>query len=102
MVIILNNENFKEEVLNYSGTVLVDMYAEWCGPCQIMAPMVEALSEEGLSNAKFGKVNIDDFPELAGQFGVEVIPTLLIIKNGQETNRFVGVTDIDELRKALQ
>ena len=100
MVIVLNNENFEQEILNYDGTCLVDMYADWCEPCQMMAPVVEGLSEE-LTNVKFGKVNIDDYPELAGNFGVEVIPTLLVIKNGEEIKRFVGITDINEMREAL-
>ena len=102
MVINLTNENFETEIKNFEGTCLVDMYADWCGPCQMMAPIVESLSEEELPNVKFGKVNIDDYPELAAEFGVEVIPTLLVIKGGQEVNRIVGVTDINELREALR
>ena len=102
MVINLTSENFETEIKNFEGTCLVDMYADWCEPCQMMAPIVESLSEEGLPNVKFGKVNIDDYPELAAEFGVEVIPTLLVIKGGQEVNRIVGVTDINELREALR
>ena len=85
----INKENFKEEVLNSEKKVLLDFWAPWCGPCRMVVPLVEEIAQER-SDIKVGKVNIDEQPELANQFGVMTIPTLIVFENGQEVERSVG------------
>ena len=101
MVVNLSDNNFEEEVLNFDGKVLIDMFAQWCEPCQVMSPLVDELAEENLPNVKVCKVDIDENMELATKFNVVSIPTFLIIKNGEVEKMFVGITDIDEIKKAL-
>lgn len=101
MVTKLNNDNFEQEVLKASETVLVDMFAEWCEPCQVMSPLIDELAEENLPNVKVGKLDIDESGEIAIKYGVMSIPTFLVFKNGQVVRSFVGVTDIDEIKQAV-
>jgi len=91
---------FEEEVLNFEGTVLVDFWASWCGPCRMLAPVIEelALSE---TDKKFCKVNVDDEEELAAKFGIMSIPTVIIFKNGKEAAKSVGLRPKQELLKML-
>ncbi len=91
--------NFAETVS--SGVTLVDFWAEWCGPCRLIAPVIEELADQYAGKAKVGKVNVDHESDLSQQFGVSSIPTLLVMKDGQEVSRFVGVTQKDQLVKAL-
>ena len=100
-VIELTNENFDEEVLKSDKTVLVDMYATWCGPCKMQAPIIEKIAEEQADKIKVAKIDIDLSPEIAIKYGVMSIPTLLIIKNGEVTKQFVGLTDKKEIEEAL-
>ena len=100
-VINLTTENFEEEVLNAKEPVLVDFWATWCGPCQTMGPVVDELAQE-FTDVKVGKVNVDEQMDLARQFRVVSIPTLIIFKNGQEVQRMVGVTSKEELKDALK
>ena len=100
-VIELTNENFDEEVLKSDKTVLVDMYATWCGPCKMQAPIIEKIAEEQADTIKVAKIDIDLSPEIAIKYGVMSIPTLLIIKNGEVTKQFVGLTDKKEIEEAL-
>ena len=88
-IIKLNSENFENEVLNYEGKVLIDFYADWCGPCRMVAPLVEQIANECPQYA-VGKVNVDNCPEISQQFGVMSIPTLVVLKGGEEVNRAVG------------
>lgn len=97
MELNLSLENFKEEVLNASEPVLVDFYADWCGPCKMMASVVEELAGKLQGKAKVGKINVDENQDLAMEYNVMSIPTLIIFKNGKETKRFVGVRDKNEL-----
>ena len=86
----ITKNNFQEEVMNSEKPVLVDFWASWCGPCRMVIAVVEQIAEEN-SDIKVVKVNVDDEQELAAQFGVMTIPTLMVVKNGEITNRSVGV-----------
>ena len=88
-VITVTSENFESEVLNSEKPVLVDFWASWCGPCRILSPIVDEISEE-VQTIKIGKVNVDEQQDLAGKFGVMSIPTLILFKNGQPVNKSVG------------
>lgn len=97
MELKLNSENFESEVLNANEKVLVDFYADWCGPCKMMAPVIEELAEELQGKAKVGKINVDESTDIATQYDVMSIPTIIIFKNGKEVKRFIGVRDKQEL-----
>ena len=90
-IIDLTKENFQAEVTKSDKPVLVDFWAVWCGPCQMMAPILHELETE-MPDVQIGKVNVDEQMDLARQFRVVSIPTLIIFKNGQEVQRMVGVT----------
>ena len=85
----LNKNNFDEFVLNSDKPVLLDFWASWCGPCRMVSPLIEEIADER-TDIRVGKVNVDGNPELASRFGVMSIPTLVVVKNGQITNRSVG------------
>ena len=88
-VININKNNFQNEVLNSEKPVLLDFWAPWCGPCRMVTPIVDEIAAER-GDIKVGKVNVDEQPELAGQFGVMSIPTLVVIKGGKVVNQMVG------------
>lgn len=102
MELELSLENFKEEVLNSEKPVLVDFYADWCGPCKMMAPIVEELARELDGKAKVGKINVDENSDIAVEYNVMSIPTLIIFKNGKEEKRLVGLRDKEELLNLLK
>lgn len=85
----ITKENFETEVLKSEKPVLVDFWASWCGPCKMLLPIVEEVADE-VTNAKVCKINVDEQPELAAQFGVMTIPTLILFKNGEIANKSVG------------
>lgn len=95
-VLKINKENFETEVLNAQGTVLVDFFADWCGPCKMLSPVIDEIAEEH-TELKVCKVNVDDEPELASRYGVMSIPTLVVIRNGKEVNKSVGVISKEEI-----
>lgn len=101
MVKVLNEENFEAEVMGEGKAALVDFYADWCGPCKMMAPVVEELSEEYKEKAVFGKVNVDENPSLAQKYGVMSIPTFVILKDGQVAGKAMGAIDKKELEEKL-
>ena len=94
--------NFEQEVTKSSVPVLVDMWAAWCGPCRIIAPVVEELAGKYQGKMKMGKLNVDDYPALAGQFRIMNIPTLLLFKGGSEVDRIVGVVPKEELTRRIE
>lgn len=100
-IIDLTKENFQAEITKSDKPLLVDFWAVWCGPCQMMAPILHELETE-MPDVQIGKVNVDEQMDLARQFRVVSIPTLIIFKNGQEVQRMVGVTSKEELKDALK
>ncbi len=95
----INEGNFEEEVLNSQTTTIIDFYADWCGPCKMMSPIIDEISED--KSLTVGKVNVDENTELAIKYDVMSIPTILIFKNGELVNRFVGVHDKNEILNSL-
>ncbi len=94
-------DNFNDEVMNSNIPVLVDFYADWCGPCQMMMPIVEEIAEKYAGKVKVGKVNTDEQPELAGKFGVMSIPSFFFIKNGKVVSSAIGVRNKENLSAKL-
>jgi len=99
----INQQNFKEEVVNFKGIVLADFYADWCGPCQILSPLLEELSKklDQETGLKFVKINVDQEQSLAEQFGIMSIPTVIIFKNGRVVNQQVGVAQETDYQKLI-
>lgn len=97
----ITTDNFQSEVLESDKPVLIDFWATWCGPCQMQAPIFHTFAEKNADTAVFGKVNVDEQMELAREFEVASIPTILVIKNGEVAYRAVGLQTEDELQKAL-
>jgi thioredoxin 1 len=97
----LDDTNFESEVLQASGPVLVDFWAPWCGPCRMIAPVVEELAGEYAGSVKVGKLNVDVAPGAAQDYGVSSIPTLMLFKNGEVVERFVGVQPKSRLQEAI-
>ncbi|SDS95593.1 thioredoxin [Paenibacillaceae bacterium GAS479] len=100
MAVALTKENFNESV--QSGVSLVDFWAPWCGPCKMQLPIVEELSTELAGTATIAKINVDEQPELASQFGVMSIPTLILFKDGQPVDKMVGLQSKDALKNKIQ
>lgn len=101
MVLEVASNNFEEEVLKSEKPVLVDFYADWCGPCKMLSPIVEEVAEE-IDSVKVCRMNIDENEDLAVEYGIMSIPTLVVIKNGQETNRTVGVVGKDDILEMVK
>lgn len=96
-----SDDNFQAEVIDSSTSVLVDFWAPWCGPCRQIAPLIDQLAEQYNGKVKVGKVNIDDNPTVTSQYGIQSIPTLLLFKNGEVAERFVGMPPKAKLEEAL-
>ena len=98
---MFDQKNFSQEVVNYSGLVLVDFFAPWCGPCQAQGPVIEELANEYKGKAKIGKLNIEEAIEVAQQYNVMSIPALIFFKNGKEVKRLDGFCAKDQLVQEL-
>ena len=100
-VLKLTDENFETEVLNSERTCLVDFYADWCGPCKMMSPIIDEIAGELGDTIKVGKVNSDENMELTQKYQIMSIPTIMVIKNGEVKKTFVGVTPKEEIVSQL-
>ena len=100
-ILKLNNENFKEEVIQSDKTVIVDFYADWCGPCKMMSPILDDIANELGSKIKVCKVNVDESRDIAMKYEIMSIPTLIIFKNGKIVNTLVGLRDKNEIIQNL-
>ncbi len=100
-VLKITKENFENEILKSQKTVLLDFYADWCGPCRMVSPLVDQIAEE---NPEYlvGKINVDEQPELAQQFGVMSIPTLVVLKDGKIIEQSAGVRGKDQILEMLE
>ena len=101
MVKTINQNEFDAEVMQAKGLVVVDMYADWCGPCKMMAPVMDSLSED-YDDVKFVKVNVDNNPDLAAKFGVQSIPNFVFIKDGQKVDQVVGARDSESFEGIIE
>ncbi len=100
-VLKISEDNFNKEVLKENKTVLVDFYADWCGPCKMLSPIIEEVAKEN-KDTKFVKINVDEAQDLAIKYNIMSIPTLVVIKDGREVNRIVGLVDKTEILSILQ
>jgi thioredoxin 1 len=101
-VVEFSEGNFEREVTKAPTPVLVDMWAAWCGPCRMIAPVVEELAGRYEGKMKMGKLNVDDYPQVAAQLRIMNIPTLLLFKGGKEVDRIVGVVPKEELARRIE
>ena len=101
LISALTQENFEKEVLQSATPVLVDFWAEWCGPCQMIAPLLDELADEYDGKVKIGKVNIDEQQALAAKYGIRAIPTLLLINKGEVTEQMVGAKSKRDLKASF-
>lgn len=99
-VLKITNKNFEEEVLNSDKPVIIDFYADWCGPCKMMSPIIDSIAEEN-KELKVGKVNVDEAQELAIKYNIMSIPTIIIFKNGNEHKKIIGLTSKENILKEI-
>ncbi|WP_037355611.1 thioredoxin [Selenomonas sp. FC4001] len=98
---VITKDNFQSEVLDNPGTVLIDFWADWCGPCRMLSPIIDEVAAANPA-IKVGKVNVDAEQELAAQFGIMSIPTLLVFKNGQKTGESVGLIPKEQVENLIR
>jgi thioredoxin 1 len=100
-VIELNSANFEKEALESHKPVIVDFWASWCAPCRMMSPVFEQLSDEYKGKAKFGKLNVDSDPKISEKYGIRGIPCLIILHDGKEVDRIVGMNPKETIKKKI-
>lgn len=101
-IVVLTQENFAKEVLQSSQPILVDFWAEWCGPCKMLAPILDELAQEYDGRIRIGKVNIDEHQALAAEYGIHSIPTLLLFRGGQVADQIVGLRSKRDLKASFE
>ena len=101
MALTFTDTNFEADVLKSAVPVLVDFWAEWCGPCRMLGPTIEEIAKEYAGKVKVGKVNVDDNPGIAAKYGIRSIPTVMLFKAGQVVEQMVGVQPKDALKKRI-
>lgn len=102
MAFELTDANFHEKVLNHKGVVMIDFWAEWCGPCRMVGPIVEEISQEYEGKAIVAKLDVDDNPEVSMRYGIRSIPTILFVKDGEIIDKHIGATTKAVLAKKLE
>ena len=102
MILEITSENFEKEVMESEKPVLLDFWATWCGPCRMLSPIVDEIAEEVSSQIKVGKINVDEEPDLAAQFDIMSIPTLVFIKEGNVEKRMVGLQAKETILDAIK
>ena len=100
-IIRIKEEEFEEKVLKNSKKVLVDFYADWCGPCRMLSPIIEEIAKEN-DEYEFVKVNVDDCPDVSRKYGIMSIPTLIVFENGVEKKKTLGFHSLDEVKGFLK
>lgn len=102
MAVEITDANFKEEVLDRKGVAVLDFWAEWCGPCRMIAPIIEKLAEEYAGRVLVGKVNVDENPEVPMKYGIRSIPTILIFRDGELVDKHVGYAPQSKLAEKIE
>jgi len=102
MAMQFNDENFESEVLKSDKVVLIDFWAPWCGPCQVMGPIIDDLAEELKDDFKIGKVNVDENQQISQKYNIMAIPALMIFKDGKVVKQMAGVQDKESLKISLE
>ena len=101
MSIMITDKDFESEVLSSEIPVIVDFFAKWCGPCRMIAPVIESIAEKFDGRIKVGKVNVDEEPEISLEFNIASIPTVMIFKNGEEISKSIGYSDEAEIEQPV-
>jgi thioredoxin 1 len=101
-IIVLGKDNFVAEALQSEMPMLVDFWADWCGPCKVLSPLVEEIASELEGRVRFGKLNVDEAPEIAGEYGIRSIPTLMLFKDGEVKATSIGVRPKAEIMKLFE
>ncbi len=101
-VLNITEANFEDEVIKENKKVIIDFYADWCGPCKMMSPIIDKIAEELGEKVKVGKINVDENQELAEKFEIMSIPTILIFEDGKIYRSFIGLTDKNEIMEAVK